>query len=231
MAALRLAKVTQRGQRITLTADRPAALDATLARAKALFGDRDRLEADRGGVTITRLRLDIYPNGTPRRFPPGLASRHEFIVTNAGPAPRTLEAVALHGSPAFRLAAGAALPYALAPGESAAVAVEAQPTCAGAHRTVAAFRFPGFAVCRLLELRCGDSDLADLLRPTAPYTRPAPRRPRMPGADEPVDGEKPPGGGSPAAIPACGLDPRCPRWIVTSGLSPIYFLLMFPLYD
>ena len=221
MVSLRLARVSHRGQRITLTANRPAALDATILRAQSLFGDRERLEADRGGVTITRLRLDIHPNGAPRRFLPGPATRHDFTVTNAGPGPRTLEAVVLHGSPAFRIAA--AVPRALAPGESATVALEAQPTCAGAHRAVAAFRFAGFAICRFLELRCGDSDLADLLRPTAPYTRRrAAPRPRLPGADGPIDGEKPPGGGSPAAIPACGLDPRCSRLVSVNLNSSVW---------
>jgi hypothetical protein len=157
--------------------------------------------------------LERHPNGAARHFSPGVPARYAFLVRNAGPAPATLRSVALAApSPTFTLLAPA-LPLVLGPGEQAEVPVDCLPLCVGAHRAVAVFRFRGLpAVARPVVLRCGDPDIADLLRPAEPYA-PAPRRRRAPQPrraeeePEPLDGERPAGGGG-VKVPGCGLDEK-----------------------
>jgi len=54
------------------------------------------------------------------------------------------------------------------------------------------FRFDGFAIGRALYARCADATIASLLKPTAPFVKPKPKK-RV--RRETVEGERPAGGG------------------------------------
>lgn len=169
-------------------------------------------ESNKFGIEIDRVTWEHDIAGKEIIVHQGKELDRIVKVQNQGDAARTLEAVSLSQNPqdAFVITPDRVLPFELAPGSTLAVKVQCRCQDIGVLRTAMTFSFrsaatrepqasDAFEIHRRIKVRCGDSDLADLLKPTAPYVKQR-RKLRRFGKDiEPVEGEQLP---AEASLPA-----------------------------
>lgn len=151
---------------------------------REVLRNREDTENDRGGIVILprEVKLHVKEDGTYKVTPPGVSVRQEFVVENLSGAPVELFDVILTGK-----ARGDAFTLINAPGGDAGarvvnhggkvrVSLDCLPVNFGTLRALVSFHFRSatnatFAIGRFVTVRCGNADVEDLVKPTAPYQK------------------------------------------------------------
>jgi helicase MOV-10 len=178
---------SQPDRRPSAAADSECDADAESNNKKPVdtFASRKFVERNRGGIVIS----------DPIEFPctgNGAESRVVVLIENTGTKAHTLTAVQMLGetSPgAFSMH----LPSArrINPNTCIQMPLHVQPTAVGVCRALVSFQFGGFVIGRYVSATCGDPDLHEFLKPTAPYKKKE-RKKRFKSRDfrQIIDGKK-----------------------------------------
>ena len=173
------------------------------AAAKKVTENREKLEEDKGDVTVSRADF-----GTVRL---GESVTQELAVRNAGAELCWMRSIMLErGHTGFTAELAHAVPFALQPGTSTTVTIRARPVASGMARDLFTLGFESesagrFTIGRFLEARCGDADLLSDLKPESPYQKRKKRPRRTDGEklqEEPPPKEQPRQGGESGGEPA-----------------------------
>ena len=169
-----------------------AARQALTDAAERVSQSRERIEADKGGISVSAFSFEEVVGV-------GSTVEKRIEIRNSGAATRVLRAIKLvrrgnaGGEPAFQLeleSGGRRVApdqqLELAPGAVAVLRLRFRPRYAGMHYDTLSLNFFTFSIGRFLAARCGDADLLDDLAPTAPFTRRRRRRQPPPPADQEV---------------------------------------------
>jgi hypothetical protein len=147
-----------------------------------LRAQRESLEADKFGVRVQPAQVSFDRIVA-------LGATDDRVITIS----TSLEGLSLQSFTLMRqdffvcsfVAAGPSVaPLALRPGSPTSIKLTYHPSAEGMAGDVLVLSFQSaggrrFTICRFVEARCGDADLHDDLKPSAPYQKPKRRRPRL----------------------------------------------------
>jgi len=188
---LRAGKAAVAGSTIAFLAHggKRAKQEALAASAGRVEANRSTIEADKGGVAVSGVAL-------PETVRPGETATCQVAVRNhgAGAALVLRRVEVLRRTTGFACQPCGELDVRLPPGGEVTLVIECSPRHVGMCYETLSITFDDegahFTVGRFLSVSCGDPDVLDVLKATAPYQRPKRRRP--PPAKEQVTVIAPP---------------------------------------
>jgi helicase MOV-10 len=148
-------------------------LEERTLKAAELKNNRATIEADKGKLEVSAVSFDGI-------IPIGQEVIKTLVIRNTGKKARHFTAKLLSSGEESSATATFQLNskadgFVLKANRTVSLTINAQAKAPGLHKDILTLSFGGFSIGRFLELRAGDENLYELLKPTAPY-KPAQRK-------------------------------------------------------